>query len=536
VKIAFDDLLEEREVRFKIAPDWNSSTVDELAAAFEYFCSTYWFIRHPSRGRIKFLMSDAQKATVHDWLEHKNTLILKARQLGFSTLLGAFVLWAAYFYPDRHIILLSKTERDAIKLLAKTKYGFKYLPEWMKLRGPIWESKQTELAFSNESKIESLPSGNDPARGEAVWLVGIDEWAFLPNPDEAWAAIEPIADVGGRVIGLSTANGEGNVFFDHWSKSKNYGIGTGRFWGIFHPWWADGEGKRDADWYATKQADLPDWQLAQEYPDNPDDAFLRSGRPVFKLDRLKAIEVVMPRRGFLKQTPEGGIEFEEDGGPLRVWEEPRVGGRYVMGVDVAEGLEHGDFTSIHVLDARNKRLVAHWHGHIDPDLLGEELLPPIGRWYNNALAGVERNNHGLTTLKALQRAQYRPIFFERQYGKRTQTPSDRYGFHTTRQSKPMIIDELSKLLRDAKLYMPDHDTRLELQRFVREGDGKMHGSPYDDRTMSLAIAVHMLEFAFVTEFEVDEKPGPGTMGWFEQMMYPKERSETAPIGSHSVRR
>ena len=39
-----------------------------------------------------------------------------------------------------------------------------------------------------------------------------------------------------------------------------------------------------------------------------------------------------------------------------------------------------------------------WHGHIDPDLFGDELYK-LGVFYNYAYLGVENNNHGLTTLK-----------------------------------------------------------------------------------------------------------------------------------------
>ena len=40
---------------------------------------------------------------------------------------------------------------------------------------------------------------------------------------------------------------------------------------------------------SEKKEDLPEWQLAQEYPDNPEDAFLKSGRPVFSLEVLRKV-------------------------------------------------------------------------------------------------------------------------------------------------------------------------------------------------------------------------------------------------------
>jgi hypothetical protein len=47
----------------------------------------------------------------------------------------------------------------------------------------------------------------------------------------------------------------------------------------------------------------------------------------------------------------------------------------------------------------------------------------------------------------------------------------------------------------------------------------MHGSPYDDRTMALAIAVQMLKHCWLPEYRVDQEPGPGTMGFVEARLY-----------------
>jgi hypothetical protein len=52
--------------------------------------------------------------------------------------------------------------------------------QWMKERGPQQVTEhQLKMMFDNESAIESLPSGNDPARGESVYLVIVDEMGFL---------------------------------------------------------------------------------------------------------------------------------------------------------------------------------------------------------------------------------------------------------------------------------------------------------------------------------------------------------------------
>ena len=126
-------LLEEREWR-KCCPETRDP--EKLLEAFRYFCENYWYIKHPEHGRIRFDMFQAQVDSVELWINNRYSLMLKARQLGFSTLVSTYAFWLTFFYPDRVVIMLSRTERDAIKLLSKAKYGHRFLPEWMKFRGP----------------------------------------------------------------------------------------------------------------------------------------------------------------------------------------------------------------------------------------------------------------------------------------------------------------------------------------------------------------------------------------------------------------
>ena len=221
------------EYNFRKCRGKEDATTDELLEAFVFFCENYVYIKHPNKGKIKLQLRDAQKQAVKAWIENRYSIVLKARQIGFSTLAAAYSFWLAFFWPDRFIVMLSKTEREATKLLQKAKYIYKFLPDWLRLSGPeLVQNNVLKMTFNNDSVIESLPSANEPARGESVYLAIIDEMAFLPNPEEAWASIEPIADVGGRVICLSTAKGEGNIFFNLWQGSQN---GTNRFKGIFFP-------------------------------------------------------------------------------------------------------------------------------------------------------------------------------------------------------------------------------------------------------------------------------------------------------------
>lgn len=252
----------------------------------KHFLQNYWHIAHPAQGRILFDLRAAQSTALDNWENNRYSLTLKARQIGWSTLVAAHQFWLAFFHADQNIIDLSRTEREAVLLLKKTKYGFKHLPNWMLERGPksLMEHQQ-RMGFDNGSLITSMPSASDPARGESASLIVVDEWAFLPNPEEAWASIEPVADIGGRIIGLSTANGSGNFYHQLWVGAT---AGANKFAPMFFPWSAT-EDRGDA-WYQEKIESMLPWQLAQEYPTTPEEAFVKSGNPVFDLTILQEMD------------------------------------------------------------------------------------------------------------------------------------------------------------------------------------------------------------------------------------------------------
>jgi len=500
--------------------DWTRSLSDEDTQILHDACCSFieenMSIRFPGKGKQPLKLRDAQREVLWSWIKHRRNVCLKARQIGFSTLAAAYVLWSAFGYPDRFIVMLSRTERESIKLLAKTKYMHKYLPQWVYAKGPqVLDKAKQVMTFDNDSVIESLPSANDPARGESVFLVIVDEWAFLPNADDAWASIEPIADLGGRVIGISTANGEGNFYHRLWLESQT---GENGFAGVFFPWSA--VEARDEEWIADKRRSMQPWQVAQEYPSTPEEAFVGSGNPVFDLENLRRFKTRLPDVGEFTIVAENGrhsVTFIE-GGPFHVWELPNEVDRYsyVVGADIAQGLEHGDATVAWVMCVQTNRPVACWYGKIDPDIFGSQVLPAIGWFYRNAVVAPEVNNHGISVLKGLQRAKYKRIYRRRSFSKRKDTPLESLGWLTTQSSKPLLVDELQMFLRETD-DLPHDRTMAELRQFVRAGNGKMGGSPHDDTVIALGIAVQARKYAITEHIDGghDARKIPGSYAWYE---------------------
>ena len=281
---------------------------------------------------------------------------------------------------------------------------------------------------------------------------------------------------------------------------------------------------------------MPEWQLHQEYPRNAEEAFIKSGNPVFDIDRLMAIAPVAPLRCQVVVHERKNTDLvPAPYGELAIWDHPNPDGVYVIGADVAEGLGHGDFSCLHVIDANNQSVVATWHGHIDPDMFGV-VIAEIGWKYNYALVAVENNNHGLTTLKAMQRYGYKNLYRQRRVAQRNPEATEILGWRTTAASKPLAVDELAAAIRDEDIELRCERTIAELKSFVRDTNGKTHGSPHDDYVMALAICWQMLKHVWLPEYRTEHPPPRFSLDWWSKLVESDDLAfKRVPIGSYNVR-
>ena len=217
---------------------------------------------------------------------------------------------------------------------------------------------------------------------------------------------------------------------------------------------------------------------------------------------------------------------------LTVWADPDAMSGYVIGVDTAEGLGHGDYSCAQVLCLNTGEQVAVWHGHIPPDEFAHEIHN-MALWYRDALTCVESNNHGLTTITELRHLGHPNLFRKRTLNQATTKITQEYGFKTTRTTKPLMIDELGSALRNNELALRDPYTVAELRTFVRNERGSMSGSPHDDRVIALALANQMRKYAYAPEF-VAKVNDYWTIDWFNRLGS-DEGGEQMRIGANAVR-
>jgi hypothetical protein len=467
-----------------------------------------------SEQAIPFRLYPCQADVLEQIHAEDRSIILKARQLGLTWLSAAYSLWSGMFHAQQFILAISIKEELACEWLQRVKFIFDHLPE--DLKPPVYKRTESTLWFGREiqdtrgntkviglnSQIKSVPTSKEAGRSKTLSLLILDEGAFIENADSIWRAAEPALEQSrGKAIVISTANGMQGCFFAMWAKAKR---GENRFHPIFLPWSAHPD--RDEEWYQGKLREaVREEDVHQEFPRTDQEAFVASGRPAFDTRALseRLQSALEPQKtGDLSLKDARPLFYENAKGFLKIWRFPEDGHRYVIGADVAEGLGHGDYSCAHVLDVRSLELVAEWHGHTDPDLFGVELYK-LGQFYHGALLGVERNNHGLTTLTVLRQGHpihtsvkpYPSLYFEETVDLATNKPTKHFGWHTNLKTRPLMIDDLARMIRERLLGLSSRETLEECLSFVIDDRGKPRAveGQHDDRVIALAIAVQMAQ-------------------------------------------
>ena len=71
----------------------------------EYFLSKYFYIQHPTKGRLLYQPFDYQKRLTDTYHKYRYSISLMPRQTGKSTTAAGYLLWYAMFVPDSTILV-----------------------------------------------------------------------------------------------------------------------------------------------------------------------------------------------------------------------------------------------------------------------------------------------------------------------------------------------------------------------------------------------------------------------------------------------
>lgn len=173
-------------------------------------------------------------------------------------------------------------------------------------------------------------------------------------------------------------------------------------------------------------------------------------------------------------------------GIVRIYRPPEPGVSYVIGGDTAG--EGSDFFVGQVLRQDTGEQVCTLRHSFDEDLYAKQLYC-LGRWYNDALIAVEAN-YSSYPIKVLAQLGYPRQYVREKEDSYTHRPQESYGFRTSSVTRPLILGELVRVVREEIHRIWDPDTLSEMLTFVRNESGRPEAQQgaHDDCLMALAIA------------------------------------------------
>lgn len=498
----------------------SAAELAEILEDFRTFCALLE-IKLKKGGRVPFNYErwHPEQKKYQRQRHGRRDIVIKPRQIGFSTLELARDLWFAITRPAVQVLVVvhSAAVKDQLFL------DLRVMAEALKRRGLLPKerySTKTEIVFADTgSAVRIVEAGSTDksatgkGRSGTIHRLHATEMAFWQAAGTTWTALDAAIPASAEVVIESTANGAGGLFYEMVQAARE---GRGQYKLHFFPWYehrtyrlpvplgfdplprdkwerklrAAGCDDQQIAWWRNK-VDSPEWGLdktLQEFPVDAESCFRVSGRQYFDPD---TIDDLME----LTREPERllPLVFDKPGKPkrklseLRIWEDPQEGREYVVGGDLSEGTGR-DGSSLTVIERRSGKVVATWWSEsTEPGDVG--LASAVVGWlYNDALVALERNNHGHAALRALVVEAEYPFVFEAEH-------DGKIGWVTDKKTRPILIDDLGSALRTRVTSTPDRAAVAECKTLVRNAEGKVEardkdkeGGCKDDRYISWGIA------------------------------------------------
>lgn len=523
----------------------SESLVAEIKAKPYSLIEVAFSIVDKKKNSVPFFLNEVQKDFLTNFERlgtSKPYYILKGRQQGFTSLITAMQLCYAIVQKNFSGFTLADCG-DNTKAIFNDKARMVYyrLPELLK---PTEKFNSTNELFFDKlnSSWRIATATSDVGRSRTLSFVHFSEVAFYQTSlANLQKGIGEATTEGAFVVYETTANGFNeakdlwdsescnNLFYEWW-RTEEYKSTEYQYLEKHDSWLAKrvellkakGLTKEQITWYCKKYSGYLDKNtIKQEYPISPTEAFISSGECVFDKECLanqiaRCSDLQVAKIGYFKYrkraenicNSNGGVEdidwhieeiefVESSDGYIYIHEEPQIKkdkdneiigkAPYVIGGDTA-GLGN-DFFTAKIINNLNGATVATLHKQkIDEDLYAEQLYC-LGKYYNDALIGIE-TNYSRQPTRVLEKLSYPNLYTRERVDKITNKPEQIYGFETTSKTRPVIIAELIQLMREDPTIEVHIQTLKEMTTFIRKDNGKQEAQDgyHDDLIMALAIA------------------------------------------------
>lgn len=452
--------------------------------SFTYFCIKYAKVNHPIFGLINFIPYNYQRRVIECYDTHRFNILSKFRQGGLTTISVAWAVWRCMFKTGQRIMVVSKTDREAIAAGEVAKTILEHLPTWLQ---PLMDKcNEHEKQFKETSSVLWFYTV-EAARGKAITILIIDEAAFIADMHKHWKALYPVISTGGSVEVISTVNGMGNWYYDIYTEAEG---GKNPFNIVELDYWEHPK-YNDPKWIKDTYEALGEKGWKQEI----ERSFLGSGDTWINSLVIKDIveftrDNLPIRQSFSKwksQGTERRINWDE--GALWIWREPIEDHEYIVGVDCAEGVgETGDNSCFQIIDQVTLEQVAEFYSNTIPPHIFAQIINEIGYFYNTALIVVENANQGVAVCSSLQHdLAYENLYYE---DSKQNTPGIKQG----KTKRALLLQALQQRLLNGTVKINSLRFANELNTFIFNPNTKKaeaQKGKHDDAILSMAICLYV---------------------------------------------
>ena len=471
----------------------------------------------------------------HDAGKPVRIVILKARQLGFSTVIEALFFQDAATRELVRTLIVAHTADATANLFKMNKLFYDKLPPPLKpmrrasnaqeiiFENPTRDAEEKERSPGLMSSIRCVPAtGESVGRSDTLTNVHASEVAFWSNMEDTLdALLQAVPDNPDTAVIIETTPNGFNSFKKFWDDTV---AGKTGFVPVFFPWfedpdyrkpvspgteWTEEEIKlREAYNLDDEQLSWRRWCIAanlrgdeekfkQEYPSCPEEAFLLSGNPYFDVYTIilcsQLVKEPISRGRFVYSEgndyrPENITWQEAEDGEIVIWQHPEKGVPFVIGGDTA-GFGSDRFTA-HALNNSSSEQVAELNYNGGSELWYSQQLYCLGKYFNTALIGVEIN-FSTYPERNLEKWNYPKLYIREKTDDVTRELNiKKFGWRTDLRTRPLILANLYTVMKQTPEVVNSKELLNEMLTFIRNEDMRPEAAPgaHDDLIISAAIA------------------------------------------------
>ena len=468
----------------------------------QYFLDNYFYIQHPTKGRIRYKPFEYQVRLVDSYHNYRYSISLMPRQTGKSTTAAGYLLWYAMFVSDSTILVAAHKYTGSQEIMQRIRYGYESVPDY--IRAGVTSYNKGSIDFDNGSRIVSATTTENTGRGMSISLLYCDEFAFVrPGiAKEFWTSISPTLATGGKCIITSTPNSDEDQFALIWrqanKRTDEYGneteLGVNGF-KAFRSYWKE-HPDRDEKWEAEQRAQLGEDRFRREM----DCEFIINDETLIAPTKLIDLQ---------------GKEPIERTGQVRWYKKPEAGKLYVVALDPSLGTG-GDPAAIQIFEANTTTQIGEWRHNKTTIPEQVRILADICKHINNYIKdetsiyySVENNTIGEAALISIDQYGEENIpgyFLSDNSVVNSSGRKYRKGFTTTNKSKLAGCAKLKNMIEQKKLTISSKNLVSELKTFVASG-GSFAAKPgeTDDLVLSLLLAIRMIQTLQNFDAELDNR-------------------------------